>query len=490
MAQTVGAHIRRLVRHSAVYGIGHILTRSLGFLLLPLYTNTIPTAEYGKAALVFSFLAIMNVFYGYGMDVAFLRYVALQDDERKQKELFSTGFLSILISSTVFSLFLLLFVRQVSLGVFGTPNEETLIRFAAGILFFDALGLMPFMALRAKEKSVPFTLLKLANVTINVAANVLFIVGLHEGVVGIFKANLLASGLTFLLLAPVWGKFFIPRFDRRIYREMLRFGLPYIPSGLAVVIMDLIDRFLLERMTDLSTTGIYSAGYKLGMFMALFIAAFRFAWHPFFLSTSRQPNAKRVFARVLTYFVLACSAVFLVISLFIGEIVRFRIFGYTLFGESYWGGTRIVPLILISYVFYGVYVNFLVGVYLEKKTHWLPAITGISAGVNVLANLLLIPRIGMMGSAWATVLAYATMAVLLYRRVSRIYPVAYEWGRVAKAASGALFLFLAQEYVFAFRSPLLKLVLILSYPVLLVLLGFLDREEKRRLRALVMGGER
>ncbi|HDL17777.1 MAG TPA: hypothetical protein ENH29_01860, partial [Bacteroidetes bacterium] len=107
--RSVAGHIKRLLQHSAVYGIGHIVTRSLGFLLLPLYTNTIPTDEFGKAALLFSFLAIMNVIYGYGMDVAFLRYVALQDDVRKQRTLFSTGLISLLVTSLLFSLILMLF---------------------------------------------------------------------------------------------------------------------------------------------------------------------------------------------------------------------------------------------------------------------------------------------------------------------------------------------------------------------------------------------
>ncbi len=485
MGKSVASQIKRLLRHSAVYGIGHILSRSLGFLLLPLYTNTITPDEFGKAALIFSFLAIMNVFYGYGMDVAFLRYVALQEDPRKQRALFSTGFLSILVTSSLFSAVLLLMTRQVSILIFDMPGESTLIRLSAGILFFDALTLMPFMALRAKEKSVPFTLLKLANVIINVAGNVIFIVVLRKGVEGIFLANLISSGITFLLLAPVWLRYFVPQFDRSIYREMLKFGLPYIPSGLAVVIMDLIDRFILERMTNLEITGIYSAGYKLGMFMALFIAAFRFAWHPFFLATSKQPNAKQVFARVLTYFVLACSFVFLVVSLFIDEIVRFRLFGFTLFGESYWDSTRIVPLILISYIFYGVYVNFLVGVYLEKKTVWLPAITGISAGVNVAANIILIPRMGMLGSAWATVAAYATMAILLYMKVSRIYPVPYEWPRITRVALISLCIFLAQSYWLHFQSFWLKVLLVLLLPLGLLLTGFFDPQEKARLRTLV-----
>jgi O-antigen/teichoic acid export membrane protein len=286
------------------------------------------------------------------------------------------------------------------------------------------------------------------------------------------------------MLLPITFQFFRFQFDKIIFSEMIKFGLPYVPSGLAVVAMDLIDRFFLERMTSLEITGIYSAGYKLGMFMALFIAAFRFAWHPFFLSTSKQENAKQVFAKVLTYFVLACSFVFLGISLFIDEIVRFKIFGFTLFGEAYWESTVIVPLILISYIFYGVYVNFLVGVYLEKKTSMLPLITGAAALVNVIANLILIPFLGMMGSAWAKVLCYSTMAVLLYYKVYRIYFVQYEWGRIVRIAVAAIGIFLVQFYLLQFESWFLKLGLILIFFLILLFSGFLDKSEKKHLQSL------
>ncbi len=485
MEISVAGHIKRLIQHSAVYGIGHIVTRSLGFLLLPLYTNTISPDDYGKAALLFSFLAIMNVIYGYGMDVAFLRYVALQDDKQQQRILFSTGFISLLLSSVLFSLVFFAFQRPVTGLIFHSAVDTNLILLCAGVLFFDTIGLLPFMVLRAKEKSVPFTLLKLANVILNVAANVIFIIVLKLGVAGIFWANLVSSALISLFLIPIITKFFIFHFDRVIFRELIQFGLPYIPSGLAVVAMDLIDRFILERLTDLETTGIYSAGYKLGMFMALFIAAFRFAWHPFFLSTSRQPNAKQVFARVLTYFVLACSAVFLLVSLFIDELVRFHIFGFTLFGESYWSSTRIVPLILISYIFYGIYVNFLVGVYLLKKTAMLVWVTGISAVVNIAANFILIPYFGMLGSAWATVLSYMIMAALLYLSIFRWYPVAYEWGRITKIALTALILFLGQLYIIQTQFWWLKLGMFLLFWLILFVVGFLDRTEKTRLQQLI-----
>lgn len=483
--KSVSSHIIRLIRHSAVYGIGHIVTRSLGFLLLPLYTNTIPTDEFGKAMLLFSFMGIMNVFYGYGMDVAFLRYVALQEDLSKQRLLFSTGSISVIFTSFIFSVILILLQRPVSELIFHTPIDSKYILLSAGVLFFDAITLMPFMILRAKERSVPFIVLKLANVILNIGGNVVFIVVLHMGISGIFWANLLSSGITFLLLLPITFQFFRFQFDKPVLIEMLHFGLPYVPSGLAVVAMDLIDRFFLERMTTLEITGVYSAGYKLGMFMALFIAAFRFAWHPFFLSTSKQENAKQVFAKVLTYFVLACSLVFLVISFFIEQLVRFRILGFTIFGEEYWASTVVVPLILISYIFYGLYVNFLIGVYLEKKTSILPFITGAAALINIIGNIVLIPSLGMLGSAWSKVICYAAMALILYYKIYRIYFVQYEWGRIAKIAVTTMGIFFTQFYLLQFELWILKMGLLFLFFVILFFSGFLDHSEKNRLRSLI-----
>ena len=471
-----------MLRHSAVYGIGHMASRGLGFLLLPLHTNVIATGEYGKAALIFSFLALMNVIYGYGMDVAYLRFVAPENDLKKQKVLFSTGLISLLITSVLFTGLLVVFDQTFSIIIFRSETEALLILLSAGILLFDSLTLMPFMALRAKEKSIPFAVLKVINVVLNIAANILFIVVLKKGVAGIFWANLVSSGLTFLFLLPIIFRYFILKFDTAIFSKLIRFGLPYISSGLAVVAMNIIDRPIIERLTDLETTGIYSAGYKLGSFMALFIAAFRFAWHPFFLSTSKQANAKAVFARVLTYFMLSCSIVFLGVSLFVDEIVRFNLFGYSLFGEKYWASTSIIPLILISNIFFGMYVNFYVGVFLEKKTLIIAWVTGISAGVNILLNFLLIPFFGMLGAAWAKVIAYIVLAYLLYIKSNPLYPIPYEWGRVTKISALALGIFLVQIYFLQWENIFLKIGLILGFFLFLLASGFLDRTEKTRIR--------
>lgn len=425
-------HIKRLTKHSAVYGIGHIISRFIGFLLLPIHTNVLLPEEYRTPALLFSSLAILNVIFSYGMDVAFLRFFILGESKEEKRRIFSTAFWMIMATGTCFMTFMLFNPIPFSRLIFRSDEYAILIRLASGILLADTLGLIPFLTLRGEEKSVRFVVLKSLNIVVNVSLNILLVVILRWGVKGIFIANLVASVFTLFTLLPIIVRWIRLRFDRETLLDLFRFGLPYIPSGLAVIIMDQIGRFFLDRMMGEEPTGIFSAGYKLGMFMALVVAAFRFAWHPFFLSTSKQEDAPKIFARVLTYFLVVTGFFFLVISYFIEEIVRFRIAGIGLVGEEYAAGIQIVPLIMLAYIGYGVYANFVVGIYLKKKTIYLPFITGTGALVNVVANIFLIPRLGIMGAAWSTLLAYASMAFTLYWVSRKLYFIPYELVRILK----------------------------------------------------------
>ncbi|MFQ5709573.1 MAG: lipopolysaccharide biosynthesis protein [bacterium] len=482
--------LKRLTKHSAVYGIGHIVTRSVNFLLLPLYTNKLPTRDFGAFAVIFSFLALTLIVYTYGMDTAFLRHFVLSEEKNKRRQIFSTAFWS--VASVTCILTCLIYVKAAffSRMFFVDSAYAHLFRLTSLILFFDALSTLPFLFLRAEEKSVQFALLKFVNVIVNVTFNIILIVQLHKGVAGIFLANVYASAITFLLLIPILVKQISLLFNRKAFKELLRFGLPYLPSTMAVVLLDLVDRFILEKLTGLDVVGVYHAGYKLGTFMALFVAAFRFAWHPFFLSISKQENAKDVYARVLTYFTTIGAWLFLLVSVFIEDIVRFKIGGLALFGQDYWAGTRIVPLILLSYLTYGIYVNFVVGIYLEKKTKYLPAITGAGAGVNILANFLLIPKFGMMGSAYATLLGYLVMAALLYAITRGFYKVEYEFKRIAKLGLVVAALFYFGYYSHGSWEILTKVSLLLGFPLLLLSVGFFERREVNKIRGMLRLGQK
>ncbi len=496
------ASLKRLTRHSAVYGIGHILTRGVGFLLLPLYTNYLDPNGLGVAAIVFLYLAVMTILYTYGIDSAFLRYFILSDDAKERIRIFSTAFLSVLLTTILFSGLNYLFadwlaqkvvIANAAQFIEGLSQKSRVwqyfsqaplyFRYSAGILFFDALAVLPFLILRAEEKSRMFALLKFLNAVVNLGLNILFVAVQRKGVQGIFLANLFSSGFTFFTVLPYILRHFRPAFAVSELRRLLAFGLPYIPSTLAVVLMDLVDRFILKAIKGYEILGVYHANYKLAMIMALFVAAFRFAWHPFFLSTSKEAHAKQVFAKVLTYFMTACVGVYLFISFFVQDLVHLRFGSVYLIGPEYWSGLSVVPIVMLAYIFYGAYLNFLIGVHLEKKTGYLPFITGLGLAVNIIGNLLLIPSLGMHGAAWATVASYIVMAASLYVVGQRLYRIEYEFGRLAKLA------LVTAGYMAALRWMQpgfgVRLALILLFPAALLLIGFFEKQEISAVKSIL-----
>ncbi len=477
--------LKRLTRHSLVYGVAHIATRGVGFLLLPIHTNAFERGEYGIAAVIFTFLAIATQVYTLGIPSAFLREYLMVDDTEGRRRVFSTSFWSVLGLAVGFTLFLELSASHVSGWLLQDAGYATLIRISGGILFFDSINVLTFLLLRAEERSLQFALFQLANVVVTFVLNALLILKLGMGVEGIFLANLIASGTVFLLLLPVSVTRLRFCFSGSTLRFLLRFGVPYLPSTLAVVLMDVIDRIILQRLAGNEVTGLYSAGYKLGMFMALFVAAFRFAWHPFFLSEVKKEGAKELFARVLTYLLLACAFVFLLISFTIDDIVRFRVFGFTVFGPRYWDSTVVVPWIMLAYVLYAAYLNFVIGIYTEGRSEYLPLVTGIGAAVNIASNFLLIPRFGMMGSAYATVLGYGAMTLALFVVGQHLYPVRYEYGRVLHLTVAAALVFYLERALLATHPFPVRVGVAFAYPLLLYFTRFFDRREREAIHALL-----
>jgi len=474
--------IKRLTSHSAVYGISTILGRAISFLLLPLYTHFLSEADYGVVTLVLAWLGIMTIISTYGVDAAFLRYYILTDSQDDKRHIFNTGFWSIVLLSAAILAFSILLASPLANWMLDSSAYRHVIILMAGILLFDSMSIIPFLLLRAEERSRLYVALKVANVIVNFLTTYFFVVKLGRGVTGVFEANLISSVFTFLTLLPVALRHLRPTLRRAVYLDLLKFGLPYLLSTLSVFLVDVIDRFILKQLTDLDTVGLYGAGCKLGMLMNLLIAAFRFAWHPFFLSTAKEPNAKAIFSRVFTLFLLVCAACFLGASLFIDELVRLRLGSFTLFGEAYWNSTSVVPAILLAYIFFGAYVNFIIGVYLEEKTSSLPFITGLGLGVKIAATYTLVPLLGMNGAALGTTLAYLTMAVALYFVAQRLYHITYEWTRVVKLILAAAAVFMLGYWIWP--APWQKAALLLAFPMLLFAMGFFEKGELRRLSAL------
>ncbi len=479
--------LKRLGGETIVYGSSTIIGRFLNFLLVPLYTNVLLPGSYGIIAVVYSIIAFVNVIYSYGMESAYFKYSSTLEIGSREDN-FVTPFISLFVSSAAFSLALASFAPALAAAINVPAEYDYVVYYAAGILAFDALAIVPFASLRMERKSAKFASLKFTNIIVNVGMNVLLLVKFHLGVKGIFISGLAASVFTFLLLLPTIVRHFPGNFNAVLWRALMKFGLPSIPAGLSATAVQVIDRPILRALTDDATVGIYQANYRLGIFMMLIVSMYDYAWRPFFFSTAKEPGAKEIFARALTYIVLLMSGIFLAVTFFVKDVVTISIFGRHIISPDYWPGLDIVPVVLLGYLFFGVYINVSAGMYIEKKTHYLPVIMFIGALVNVIANYLLIPSSGMMGAAWATFLAYLAMAAGGFIVGRRVYPMRYEWGRLGKIAAAAA----AVAAVYALipihegvSGIVVKTILIAAFIALMYLLKFFDMREIDFLKSMM-----
>ncbi len=477
--------IKRLGSDTAIYGVSTILGRFLTFILTPIYTHILVPGELGIVATVYAYIAVLNVVYGYGMESAYMKYASTLE-VGEERQIFSVPFLSVGLTSALFSGFLVLNPASMAALINLPPEFERLVTYSAVILLLDGLALIPFASLRMAGKAARFATIKVTGIVINVLCNLLFLIAFEMGVEGIFFAGMISSGANLLLLFPT----IIPQlklsWNGRLYEALLRFGLPYVPAGLASMLIQVVNRPILESLKGTAAVGVFQANYRLGIFMMLIVSMYDFAWRPFFLAHASDPDAKPLFARILTYFLLLTASVFLLLSFFLEDLVKLPIFwGHTLLAEPYWGGLSIVPVVLLAYIFLGVYNNLLAGVYIEKRTQLLPIVTIAGAAVNVAANYLLIPSLDLMGAAVATLASYLVMALLLYALVQRFYRVRYELGRIAKialAASGVYLLYaVLPEGPFAVYG---KLLLLLLFFLLMYLMRFFDPSEVRAIRSM------
>ena len=461
------AQIKNLTKHSFIYTISTLIQRAQGLVLLPILTDTTyltTTSEYGDYALVYTFIAFMNVVYLYGIDSAFMRYYFLGRHTREQ--VYSSAIRILSFTALITSALIYIFAEHIAVLIFNSTDYGFFVQIASGILFVDTLCNLPYLILRAEERSILYSGLRIGRFMVELLLNILFIVYLNMGVKGILFANLIAAVINLVVLVPFQIKYLRGMFSLDVIKDLLRFGIPMIPNGIAYLVVEMSDRYLMLYLLTKETVGLYSANHKFGTLMLLVVSAFRTAWQPFFLRISKDANAKQVYSRVMSYFTALAAFVVLSGGYLVEYIVKLPIApDKTLLGSSYWSGTHIIPLILLSYMFYGVYVNLTVGIYIEKKTKWMGIFTGLAALTNIGSNLYLMPRYGMMGAAVAAVFAYLVMMLSIYFVTRKIYRIEYEFNIL----TGVYLYLLSGIFLFYLvdLSLMLRLLIIFGYPILL-----------------------
>lgn len=466
----------------------------LSFLLVRLYTNKLPEGEYGELTVVMAWMVFLNVILSYGFETGFFRFYNSEPDKRN---VISTSMISIFWSSVMFLGLALLFRTNIAHYVNVNPVYIT---YAIWILVLDALVIIPFSKLRAKQRPMVFAVVKIGNVVVNLGLNLFFLLMLPaiassrpesflsslyipDFEVGyIFLSNLIASLLTFLVLSPDYFKINW-HIDSALWKKMMRYGLPILFAGFAFAINEHFDKILLEKLLPPNVAkaqvGVYAACYKLALFMTLYATAFRLGIEPFFFSHSGHENARQTYAMITKYFVIFGSFILLSVVVF-ADVLKVLL----LDNPEYWEAMRVVPLIIIANFFLGIYTNLSVWYKLIDKTAIGAWISLVGAAVTLLLNFLLIPYMqrttgaGYMGSAIATIAAYGSMMLLSYYLGQKQYPIPYDMKRIGGYLSLSIVFSCVSFY--AFRENYF-----VGIPLLSAFLYFIYYNEKEALLRIV-----
>jgi O-antigen/teichoic acid export membrane protein len=432
--------LKKLFKQTAIYGLATVFPRMLNILLLPLYTSVLVTAGYGKVSVIFAWFAIFNVILAYGMETAFFRFYNGGDN---RKTVVSTSLISIL-GTTILFLVVALFFQN---GIAGMTEIDTkYLRYAILILTLDALVIIPFARLRANEKPMKYAVVKILNVVVNLGLNVFFLYLLPKWVQsdpesllqGIYKpdfeisyifiANLIASAITLaMMLRHYLMKTY--RFDVGLWKRMMKYAMPVLIAGMAFTINEVFDRILLERLLpeDVadSEVGMYSACYKLAMFMTLFATAFRMGIEPFFFSHSNTENPQKAYAQITNYFVVLGSIILLAVIVF-ADVLKVIFISK----PEYWEAMQVVPIIILASFFLGIYHNLSVWYKVTDRTKYGAYISMIGALLTIIINFALIPQFGYVASAVATLIAYGSMMLLSLFFGRMYYPIPYNYRKI------------------------------------------------------------
>ena len=447
------AGIKSLAKDTAIYGLSSIIGRFLNWCLVPLYTITFPVAEYGVVTYVYSVVALALIILTYGMETGFFRF-ANHERWKDPMQVYSTALTSLAVTSSLFVLLVLAALEPVTRWMQCDGHSDYVVMMALCVAI-DAFLALPFSYLRYKKRPVRFATIRLVNIGINIGLNLFFILlcpwlmrvapGTVDwfyrpdfGIGYIFLSNLIASAVNFLMMIPELTGFRW-RFSRRLLGEMLRYSAPLLVLGVAGIMNQTVDKLLYPYLVSdpaeaMEGLGIYGANYKVAIVMVMFIQAFRFAYEPFIFSQAKErgEKSKQAYRDAMKCFVIFAIVLFLGVMFFLPVLKYF-------ISPKYFSGLAVVPLIMLAEFFFGVFFNLSVWYKLSDRTVWGMYFSLIGVAVTVVLNVLLVPRFGYMGCAWAALASYFVMMAASYFIGQRLNPIDYPVKRLlAYLGAGAV----------------------------------------------------
>lgn len=491
--------IKQLAGQTIWYGASSIAARLLSYLLTPYLTGVLLTEDYGKMSLVYSLIPFLNIFFTYGLETAYFRYI---QKKGIGPDVYNTITTSLIISTISLTGLLLLFRGAVS-SVISLEKHPEYITWATFIIAFDALTTISFAKLRQDGRPLKYASIRIAGILVNIGLTIFFLSVCPalikkdpDGFISVFYepgnpvlyiliANFAQAFITFLLLSK---EFFAFRWhiNRQLWKEIMAYSLPMLIVGFGGMVNETLDRIMLGWWSTARNpevqVAIYSGCYKLAILISLFIQAFRLGAEPFFFKQAGGENSQRIYARVMKFFVITVCTMFLVVALYID------IWKYFLGKKIYWTGLKVVPILLLANIFLGIYYNLSVWYKVTGKTIAGASITIGGALITLVINYLFIPKYGYMACAWATLTCYGMMMIVSYVWGQKTFPVPYAWKKLVAYIVIVILLYFVHRL---FMKMDLNIWFNHSFATILLLafLAFILKIEKKEFQRLPLIGK-
>ena len=399
----------KFLNTSLVFGLGFVFLRGISFLLLPVYTNFLSTYDAGIIFILYALLAFLNPVYALGMDAALFKF--FNSSDYSQKQVVSSSLLSVVISSFCLSLFLFFCS---SLFIIFLDLDYNWVKIVACILFFDSISSRLLILLRLFNLPIYFLSIGLINIISSLLLNIILIHNYKMGEEGAVYALLLTSVIQFIVLLPILYKHLsINQYSVALSKKMLKFGFPFLPAAILLILTSFVDRFFIEYFLGLEQVGLYGSGYKIGSVISIAVIAFNLSWQPYYLKSAKDLNFISNIKLISEKFFIILLFLVVSVSLWSKSVVKIRFFNQPIIGESFWGSLEIIPWVCFGYFFYGLFILQMPPLYIKNKQNWSPLFWGVGTVVNIICNYILIPRLGILGASIATFISFLIMFILI-----------------------------------------------------------------------------
>ena len=474
--------MKKLAKETAMYGVSSILGKFMNWMMVPLYTYVLASpAEYGIVTNLYAWTALLLVMLTYGMETGFLRFANKNKEEAGK--VYSTTLIAVGFTSTIFALTCIIFSHPIA-SAMGYANHSEFIALLGTTVAFDAFGCIPYVYLRFKNRPIRFVALNLFAIFVNIFFNIFFLVlcpwlmvkapnlvswfyNPNYGVGYVFVSNIISTAMvTIALLFDVFVVKF--EFDKELLKKMLRYSLPLVVLGIAGTMNQTLDKILFKMLMPgvhgIAELGIYGATSKIALVMLMFTQAFRYSYEPFIFAQKKDKNSLEAYADAMKFYILFALFIFL------GMVLYMDIFKYVI-QHNYWVGLKVVPIVMFSFIFQGIFFNLSLWYKLTDKTMYGAWFSILGTTIIVVLNVLLVPRYSYMGCAWAAFACYFVNMVVSYYYGQKHMPIKYDLKTIGLYTGVTLLFYVISLFIktpYTVVNVMLKSVLMLAFLVLLI----------------------